>query len=311
MAGKIDGSPGLRPLGTVASHAPAQKADKADKAAADKKKEGEAVPADPKGWKAQKQQQANPHAQSAPSSSDGLRHPKELTSNLGTLHEAAEIPGRFATDLEAARPELVNYPGLLRTDKAQRLFEFAVPYAQAVVTKSETPVEKKEVSAEMLISAEQHGYGLLQPLDPQDPSAKNGLAALRELLEKQTPEELAQKATTYSFDIPSWPSDAQMLAEARAAAAEQQLNVQPGLQPVANAAAPFANAEDDERAQRDGTTNKRLGSNTLWNVLHLFRDDGKDDRESAKQREEKSQAFWIAALVFVLLAVIVVAFVSM
>jgi hypothetical protein len=310
MAGKIDGSQGLRPLGTVPTHAPAQKADKAAADKTDKKKEGEAVPADPKGWKAQKQQQANPHAQSAPNSSEGLRHPKELASNLGTIHEAAEIPGRFATDLEAARPDLVNYPGLLRTDKAQRLFEFAVPYAQAVVTKSETPVEKKEVSAEMLISAEQHGYGLLQPLDPQDPAAKNGLAALRELLEKQTPEELAQKATTYSFDIPSWPSDAQMLAEARAAA-EQQASVQPGLQPVANAAAPFENREDDEPEQRDGTTNKRLGSNTLWNVLHLFRDDGKDDRESAKQREEKSQAFWIAALVFVLLAVIVVAFVSM
>jgi hypothetical protein len=100
-----------------------------------------------------------------------------------------------------------------------------------------------------------------------------------------------------------------MLAEARAAA-EQQLNVQPGQQPVANASAPFGDP-DDGLEQREGTTNKRLGSNTLWNVLHLFRDDGKDDRESAKQREEKSQAFWIAALVFVLLAVIVATFVSM
>jgi len=73
---------------------------------------------------------------------------------------------------------------------------------------------------------------------------------------------------------------------------------------------PLSEREEEEPALRD-RTNKRLGSHMLWNVLHLFRDDGEDGRESADQREAKSQAFLIAGLVFVLLAIIVAAFVSM
>jgi len=93
----------------------------------------------------------------------------------------------------------VNHPALFRADKAQRLFEFSVPYAQTVVTKSTTQEQRKQVAAELLIRAEQGGYGLLQS---QDASGKNGLAALRELLEAQRPEQLAELATTFSFDIP-------------------------------------------------------------------------------------------------------------
>lgn len=315
MGGKIDASHGLRPLGTVSTHAP----EKADKAA--KKKPGDAdgkgdakadAKADPKGWKAAQGQQANAHKPAVAHGADP-KPLKELTSNLATLKQAAEVPGRFASDLEAARPELVNHPALLRADKAQRLFEFAVPYTQAAVTKSTTPEEKHEVAGELLIRAEQGGYGLLQPRDAQDPFAKNGLAALKEMLEAQTPEQVAERAATHSFDIPSWPSDAAMLAEARAAAQQQpQAMGQSGLVQNPNAPGTFVDqTEEEEQARRDRNSNKRLGGHMLWNVLHLFRDDGEDDRESAKQREAKAQAFLIAGLVFVLLAVIVVAFVSM
>jgi hypothetical protein len=308
MGGKIDSSHGLRPLGTVSTHAP----EKADKAG-DKKKPGEAdakadAKTDPKGWKAAQAPQANAHKPALAQGADP-KPLKELTSNLATLKQAAEVPGRFASDLEAARPELVNHPALLRADKAQRLFEFAVPYTQAAVTKSTTPEEKHEVAGEFLIRAEQGGYGLLQPRDAQDPLARNGLAALREMLEAQTPEQVAERAATHRFDIPSWPSDAAMLAEARAAATDQQLQPQP-LTPSGAPVAP-PTPEEEEQARRDRNTNKRLGGRMLWNVLHLFRDDGEDDRESAEQREAKAQAFLIAGLVFVLLAVIVVAFVSM
>jgi len=89
----------LRPLGVAtgpAAHAP-------EKAAAEKEKKPAASEADAKGWKAAHAQQANPHKQPLVRAGDP-KSPRELTSNLATLREAAEVPGRFASDLETARP---------------------------------------------------------------------------------------------------------------------------------------------------------------------------------------------------------------
>jgi hypothetical protein len=41
-------------------------------------------------------------------------------------------------------------------------------------------------------------------------------------------------------------------------------------------------------------------------VLHLFRDDGKDDRDSAEQREALTQLAFVAGLVLVFLAVVAI-----
>lgn len=48
-------------------------------------------------------------------------------------------------------------------------------------------------------------------------------------------------------------------------------------------------AESARAAQARSRTDQRLGKSPLWNVLHLFRDDGKQDRESAAQRDEMNR----------------------
>jgi hypothetical protein len=202
-----------------------------------------------------------------------LRTPLQLASNLSRLSQAAEVPQRFASDLAVAKPDLVEHPSvLLREDKAQRLFDFAVPYAQKALELKAPP----EVLTQLVKQAELAGFNQLRSGD------KNGTEALRELL-KVPPDKLGEVASAMKFDAPTWPQVPQPIVPRREA--DEARNENPA----------------DER-----TTNKTLGRNTLWNVLHLFRSDGFDDRESAKQREEKNQLALIAALVLVFITIIVV-----
>src|SRR4051812_19114833 len=54
----------------------------------------------------------------------------QLMSDLSKLTSAKEVPARFGSDLTVAKPDLVEHPALMREEKAQRLFDFAVPYVQ-------------------------------------------------------------------------------------------------------------------------------------------------------------------------------------
>jgi hypothetical protein len=202
-----------------------------------------------------------------------LHTPKELGGDLSKLSQAAEVPHRFGADVAIAKNDLVNHPALTqRDDKAQRLFDFAVPYAQKVVELKATP----EVMNQFLQAAQANGYQELHN------GQKDGVHALKELLNLPS-DKIAETANAMRFDAPSWP--------------------QVPLPITAT------NESDKSRNEDDGerhTTHKRLGRNMLWNALHLFRSDGEDDRESAKQREEKNQLALVAALVLVFLAIIVV-----
>jgi len=201
-----------------------------------------------------------------------LHTPKELGGDLSKLSEAAEVPQRFGADVAIAKNDLVNHPALTeRADKAQRLFDFAVPYAQKVVELKATP----EVANQFLQAAQLNGYQELHN------GHKDGVHALKELL-NLPPDKIAETANAMRFDAPSWPQVPRPITA--------------------------TDESDKSRNQDDGEhhTNKRLGRNMLWNVLHLFRSDGEDDRESARQREEKNQLALVAGLVLVFLAIIVV-----
>ena len=195
----------------------------------------------------------------------------QLMSDLSKLTSATEVPQRFGSDLTVAKPDLVEHPQLMREDKAQRLFDFAVPYVQKAAELKATP----EVMNQLVQQAQAQGFAELRTGD------KDGVQALRELT-KEPAEKVADAAGTMKFDAPTWPQ-------------------------VPRPIVPMAEAEKQRNEKDDEPRSKGvLGRNTLWNVLHLFRDDGYEDRESAKQREEKNQLVLMAGLVLVFITIIVV-----
>jgi hypothetical protein len=234
------------------------------------------------------------------------RSPDELTSDLSRLSSAKELAGRFGADLVLARGALLDHAALLREDKATRLFQFAVPYAQAAVGMSKSPQELKEVMADLLKQAEAAGFRDLH----QQPGGKNGLAVLKDLLALKSPQEIEQHMARLKFDAPSWPKDIPRPNDARnakAAAAAATGRAPEGFAPVTGRyAPPIDEAENSQRSQNgERRTNKVLSGRMLWNVLHLFRDDGEDGRDSAAQREAMNQLALIAALVLVFIAIVV------
>jgi hypothetical protein len=195
----------------------------------------------------------------------------QLMSDLSKLTSAREVPQRFSSDLTVAKPDLVEHPQLMREDKAQRLFDFAVPYVQKAAELKATP----EVMNQLVQQAQAQGFAELRTGD------KDGVQALRELT-KEPAGKVADAAGTMKFDAPTWPQ-------------------------VPRPIVPMAEAEKQRNEKDDEPRSKGvLSRNTLWNVLHLFRDDGYEDRESAKQREEKSQLVLMAGLVLVFITIIVV-----
>jgi hypothetical protein len=195
----------------------------------------------------------------------------QLMSDLSKLTSAQEVPQRFGSDLTVAKPDLVEHPQLQREDKAQRLFDFAVPYVQKAAELKATP----EVMNQLVQTAQAQGFAELRT------GEKDGVQALRELI-KEPVEKMTDVAGAMRFDAPTWPQ-------------------------VPRAIVPMAEAEKQRNERDDEPRSKGvLGRNTLWNVLHLFRDDGYEDRESAKQREEKNQLVLMAGLVLVFITIIVV-----
>lgn len=231
------------------------------------------------------------------------RAPNELHGNLELVKNARELPARFAADLVLAHDALLEHAALLRSDKATRLFAFAVPYAQAIVETAQNPQELKAALNELLKQAEKAGFKSLE----RQPDGADGLKALRELF--RAPNDMPQLAAAMKFDAPSWPKDAVHAPEA-----QQQLKVEaqtmrppnPVLQPpVPIQQRPVGEAERSSEHLHDDGTNKKLSSRMLWNVLHRFRDAGEDEQDSAAQRDKMNQLMLVAALFLVFIAIVV------
>jgi len=238
------------------------------------------------------------------------RDPKELHSDLKLLKNAKEIAGRFSADLILAHQALLEHPGLLRADKATRMFEFAVPYAQALLQLAQGQGELGAAARAFLNEAKKAGYGDLQ----QQPGNKTGLEALAGLLKAASPEELARLANGLKFDAPVWPKDPVRQTDRHAPADGQLQGVQNKqgeptfrpLPPVMQQPVPiFKKPESDRSRQHDDGRPKRLGPMMLWNALHLFRDDGEEGRDSASQREAMTQLAVAAGLILVFAAIVI------
>ncbi len=239
-----------------------------------------------------------------------VRDAKELHSDLKLLKSAKEVAGRFAADLVLANSALLERAGLLRPDKATRLFEFSVPYAQALLQLAQSQPDLNAAAKALLAEAKKAGFGDLQ----QQPGNKTGLEALAGLLKAASPEELSRLANGLKFDAPVWPKDPvrQTDRHANADGQLQAVQTKPGepqlmrpMPPVMQPPAPIARKAEDERSRRDDGTRKRLGPMMLWNALHLFRDDGESGKDSAAQREAMTQLAVAAGLILVFAAIVI------
>ncbi|MBL8957402.1 MAG: hypothetical protein JNK82_41900 [Myxococcaceae bacterium] len=244
------------------------------------------------------------------------RDARELHSDLRLLKGANEVAGRFAADLVLAHGALLEHASLLRGDKATRLFEFAVPYAQTLLQLAQSDAELRKAAQALLAEANKAGFAELQ----QEPGNKTGLEALAMLLKAGSPEEAARLAQGLRFDAPVWPKDAVRQTDKHAAGDGQLQTVQPKpgepavmrpLPQVMMEPVPIQKKADSEKSRRDDGTSKRLGPMMLWNVLHGLRDDGEGERDSAAQREALTQLAVAAGLILVFLAVVVGVLVAM
>ncbi|MBK7861410.1 MAG: hypothetical protein IPJ65_22905 [Archangiaceae bacterium] len=200
------------------------------------------------------------------------------------------------------------------------MFDFVVPYAQALVQLAATPAQQRAVAAQLVLAAEDAGYKQLQ----RQPDGKDGLAALAELLRAKTPEEVAKLAQGQKFDAPVWPKDAARQGDPHHPAdreVPQQNQVKMGdpqapvfkpVPPIMQPPVPIGQrvVQPGESAQSQNGTHQRLGPMMLWNALHRLRDAGEDGQESAAQREAMTQLAWAAGLILVFAAVVVVVLVA-
>ena len=238
------------------------------------------------------------------------RDPQELHSNLKLLKSLNEVPGRFAADLVLGHEALLEHAALLRADKASRLFQFAVPYAQELVENAKSPQELKAAANALLLEAEKAGFKQLE----RQPDGADGLKALRELLRAGSAEELARLASRFKFDAPSWPKDP-VRQQAEALPPELQVHKSeaqtmrppsPVLQPPVPIQQRKVDEADGAPAAHDDRTDKKLGGSMIWNVLHRFRGTGEsDDQESAAQRDQMNQLMVVAGLILVFMAVVI------
>jgi hypothetical protein len=240
----------------------------------------------------------------------------ELHGDLTLVKDVESIPERFTADLALVRDKLIDHQSLLRADKATRMFDFMVPYVQAVVQMAATPAQQRAVAAQMIVQAEEAGYKELQ----RQPDGKNGLQVMTELLKAKTPEEVARLAQEQKFDAPVWPKDPMRQTDPRYPADRepppmvqntkmgdpQQQVLRPTPQVMAPVVPPFQRVQQpgESRETRNGT-NKRLGPMMLWNALHRLRDAGEEGQDSAAQREAMTQLTIAAALILGLFALIV------
>jgi hypothetical protein len=194
---------------------------------------------------------------------------KALAPDTSKLTDALSLPARFLSDLKLVEPQLLQHPGLTSEGKAERAFEFFEPYAQRFteLAPALSPSEVQTTLARFEKALARADFGAVRTDD-----GRSGLEAARELLEAKTPEAFAQ-ARPQKLDAPKWKEQEQTL---RAQVETERRMVQLTVQPQLRAVAPKPEEVVEGRRQKSGT-DKVLGSNMLWNVMHLMRGEELDD----------------------------------
>lgn len=265
-----------------------------------------------------------------------FRDVSSLTPDTERLTDARTLPERFLSDLKLVDQELFQHPGMTRAEKAERAFTFFESYAgrfqqlatgtaqarqaaqaQAAVTgggalattetglKLAPPLTEAEMQKTLaqFDKALQHaGFNELRTDD-----GRTGAEAARQMLEAKTPEAQLQ-ARPASLDAPSWKDNAaaaerSMKTEIERGRRTVQLDGHPQIQPQLRVQTTRSEeTQKKEEARRSSSTDKVLGGNMLWNVLHLLRGDDLTD----VARKDAYQQLAIAAVLLLILGGILV-----
>jgi len=115
-------------------------------------------------------------------------------------------------------------------------------------------------------------------------TGKSGVEVARELLAASTPEEVRERTQNLSFDAPTWASRPETAQANEVKRGDPSLIAQPTIQQARDPRATGRGELEDEPA-RKARSDKVLGRNMVWNVLHMFGDLGDDPADLKKQKE--------------------------
>ncbi len=197
-----------------------------------------------------------------------------LVRDLAVAASWNELTSRFSADFRAVQAQLVHFPGLNSVDKADRMFAFFAKYAErftALAPPVSSPLHEEAVQ-QFLSALNGLGYGTLT-------EAMTRTSALHEaerLLRSTSAEELSYEASKLHFTSHDFPPSPPFDGGSQSPAAPSL-----ELPSTGNRLSP------DRKARGPGRwTDKVLGPNLVWNVLHLSRrGDVEDEREQDRRLE--------------------------
>ena len=213
-----------------------------------------------------------------------MRTPGQLTSNLGGIVDASALPDRLTSDLALSLPELVSLLSLTRQQKATRLVEFLAPYAAKLAELADgaalPPGQRVQLEEQMLSPMSQAGLNEVVELT----TGKTGLEVAKEMLSAETPEQAMTHTENLSFDAPTWAARPETALANEVKRGEPTLVAQPTIHTAKDPRISGRGNVDDELKQKD-RSDKVLGKNMVWNVLHMFGAFAENKPDEKKQKE--------------------------
>ena len=235
---------------------------------------------------------------------DAVRTPGQLSSNLGGIFDAAALPDRLTSDLSLNLSELISVLSLTRQQKATRLVEFLVPYAAKLAeltTAGAVPQgQRAQLEEQLLTPMSQAGLEQVVELT----TGKSGVDIAKELLSSETAEQAQAFTENLKFDAPTWASRPEVALASEVKRGEPTLVAQPTIQPARDPRVGGRGKPEDELQLKD-RSDKVLGRNMVWNVLHMFGKVGEAPLDEKQKREMLLATGAIIVLVITVALVIV------
>lgn len=229
-----------------------------------------------------------------------VRDVKALLPNPRSL-DPRNLGQRFGADLTLMQQQLID-PRLPKDENAERMVAFFSAYAERFVELAhpgahlpDAPVTamRPEDQAKALKQFEKAlADGGFKELTDRT-TGRDGLAVGRSLLDSKSVDELRQKTKELSLEGPARrdPENPNAATSIAVSAAHQRLIKEK------------KDEEEEVKARRRGREGK-LGSNMLWNALHLFR----DGAEGPEEKEALNKLIVTAGLLLVFVAVMLAVF---
>lgn len=246
-----------------------------------------------------------------------FRDVSALRPDSARLKDPKAIPEKFLGDLRLIEHQLLQHPGLTRTQKAERLFQFFTAYAERFQQLAQNPnaqtAHAASAPSDTMSAGEwtrtmgqfdkalkQAGFEQLRTDD-----GRTGFEAARQMIEAKTAE-LQNQVRPQGVDAPTWsdnPKPEPKIDGETAKLAGMALHT-PTLQAQARLTSQRTDQkpeEEDEKKKKD--TSGVLGGNAVWNVMHLLRG---DDLHDVERKEAMNQLAISAALILVFGAIVAV-----